>query len=231
MVSEVGVVRGVWGWCSSPRCRCKAACFWKLPHIAKTSSCSARKSQYVFGMACAVALREAASLIRLSVLPQFTPQHLYATCLPSSPTALSSLQHLHTVSWLGAIDGPRPLPGGPWLAGLRRLVLSSCILSSAASLTTLSSAQQLERLGVFDTHVGVPIYGRKVLRRVLHILQWAQQHTSLQLLALDSTLRGAAAAAATAAMQQRPGLQIKPAADVDVVVCDYLQDSVHDQIY
>lgn len=117
-------------------------------------------------------------------------------------------------------------------------MLSSCFLSSAASLTTLSSAQQLERLGVFDTH-GYPWWqgraaavGSRVLRsKVLRIVQWAEGHTSLHLFALDSTLRGAAAAAATAAMQQRPGLQIKQDADVDIAVCDYQQDSVHDEVY
>ncbi|PRW33692.1 F-box LRR-repeat 21 isoform X2 [Chlorella sorokiniana] len=181
------------------------------------------------------------SVVRaLPRLQQLTAVYLLSACLPPNPSILSSLRHLHTVSWLGMEGRPRPLPGGPWLARLRRLALSSRFLADAASLATLSGAQQLERLGVHDTcpRAKRPVWQGGQLRFVpsydvstgLQLVEWAQQHTSLQLLALQATPPALAAAAAVA-MQQRPDLRIEAATDVWAAACGYQQDEVHNEIY
>lgn len=150
--------------------------------------------------------------------------------MPETPAALSLLRRLHTVCWLGYDKEPRRLPGGPWLSSLRRLALSCHFLSDAASLKTLSTARQLEQLGVADTcqlqgyghdlHAPreVAFYRDAPVRR---IIEWARQHASLQLLALGKVLPRTAARAA-AAQRARPGLSIEVGVkDVYEAACGY----------
>ncbi|PRW33536.1 Cellulose synthase [Chlorella sorokiniana] len=152
-------------------------------------------------------------------LPQMqhlTAVYLFSGGLPDTPAALSSLQHLDTVCWSGWDNKPQPLPGGPWLARLRRLVLSCHFLSDAASLATLSGAQRLERLGIRDTcefeHFSRGPNMRPEVKsyrdaEVAKIIAWTKKHTSLQLLALIK-LSPRMARAAAAAQRSRPALCI-----------------------
>lgn len=167
-----------------------------------------------------------------------TLQYLFSGGLPDTPAALSSLRHLHTVCWSGWNEEPLPLPGGAWLAGLRRLALSCHFLSDAASVETLSTARQLERLGVSDTcqhedyyrgdnkHLEVAFYRDAPVRA---ILAWAQRHGSLRLLALGQVSRRTAAAAA-AAQRQRPGLGIEAGRGVGVfqAACGYVGEQMYE---
>lgn len=158
--------------------------------------------------------------------PSHPLQYLFSAALPQTPAALSSLRRLHTVCWCNFASEPRPLPGGAWLSGLRRLALSCHFLSDAASLKTLDAARHLQRLGLDDVAEVEDLWreqrqeqstageaARQQASPVQRFFDWAQRHGSLQLLALDASA-DVVAAAAVAAQGARPGLSVEVAGPV-----------------
>lgn len=151
--------------------------------------------------------------------------------LRDSYAALASLPHLDTACF-GIMDEylefrQPALPGGLWLGRLRCLVMPATILAQAASLEALSEAR-LERLGVSGTawnQLLLSMCPPKAFRRwtyrdaeVQRILDWAQQHPSLQLLVLQY-MSPAMRTAAAAAQQRRPELRVAQDKDADLAVC------------
>ena len=94
----------------------------------------------------------------LDALPQLTALNLHF--MPHLPEAVTRLAHLQRCVWY---PGPpadwQPagvqLPGGPWLANLRKLMLPSSV--AVASTHVLRQATQLEHLGLLAMHGDPPL--------------------------------------------------------------------------
>ncbi|PRW33618.1 tubby-like F-box 3 isoform X2 [Chlorella sorokiniana] len=206
-----------------------------LTLVAKAPACLAQLSQLRVLASDDIGgwLKEADKQILEQALPRLqhlTAVHILSPSLPGSLAAISSLQHLDTVCWQDATAAAAPLPGGPWLAHLRRLALSSYFLSDAASLATLSGASQLERLGVRDTYKVLQPQGRRgrqepvpLTAEVQRITAWAERHPSLQLLALErvplDALHVGKSPRPKRAAQLRPGLLLHEVEDVFLAAC------------
>lgn len=137
----------------------------------------------------------------LPQLRQLEQLLLFLSNLFFSSTALASLSQLCTLWWDPHEPGT-PLPPGPWLAQLQKLVAPWQVLSS--SLAPLSGAARLQELGVSG--------GMPDADAVCSILRWAAKRPSLRRLLLGknaSAVISEALEAVAAALRCKPALTIE----------------------
>ena len=125
--------------------------------------------------------------------------------------AVAELPQLRSFGWLGGHpDAQEPVPAGPWLQTLQRLLLppriaaaSTAVLLAATRLHCLAAGGRAWLLAMHDVGAGPH----------LKLLRWAPQHPSLRVLGVNlwqTTIRKAGAKF----QKQHPGLQIVVSAHV-----------------
>ncbi len=122
----------------------------------------------------------------LRALPQLTT--LYLRLPPPLPPAVTGLAQLQHFGWvLFSTQQFDILPGGPWLASLRKLALVGSV--PASRLEALQAATQLEHLGLDRMWPATAVPSEPVRLLVLsgttRLLQWASQHPTLHQLQLS----------------------------------------------
>lgn len=127
--------------------------------------------------------------ILLDALPQLTALQLDTGYVPQEVVGLTRLQRF---AW-SAIQPKGKLPGGPWLAGLRKLMLPG--LFTAHNVGVLRQATQLEHLALH-----APAYQKRHVAVGSVLLQFVGRHASLRCLQLSGPV-GISKAAAARAMQ------------------------------
>lgn len=142
----------------------------------------------------------------LAALPQLTALSLEFRYTPVLPRALVCLTHLQRFVCATPYGQLWPaLPGGSWLASLRRAALP--VRFAAAQTAALQAAHQLEHLGLW----GLPKSGAQPpvqCDAVPQMLQFASQHAPLRSLQFDGQSLAVDPADVAAAVQRAPHLSV-----------------------